>query len=232
MYSGVSVGPSVLIFCFNLVLLLLYFYTINESNDLTVKQRAHVLSVKATAVLMLISGYFVFVFAKSGLSIPEYTSGLTDNERFFSVFTVLFFMAYLVADIVVGFNFYPGWLTCVSGYLHHIVYLVWGAQLLHMQRAELFILFMLMEIPTFIQSVGRSFDDYKSTTLFGVSFFLMRIVYHMYMIMQIWDVFILREFAILAFIIHCLWFYDFIKARLTADFSDFVARIFSQKNSL
>ena len=98
-----------------------------------------------------------------------------------SRFCTLFFMSYLVCELVVGFVDYRKQVSLIMGYVHHVSYLALSFHLLVENRTNILAMSLLEELPTLILACGRlgqlggSFDF-----AFGLSFVLTRIVFHLY----------------------------------------------------
>ena len=66
---------------------------------------------------------------------------------------------------------------------------------------------MLSELPTLILSVGRFDSSLRDDNLFGITFFLTRIVYHMFLIWAFKDNSLLFYLGSAALTLHLYWFY-------------------------
>lgn len=102
------------------------------------------------------------------------------TENPFSRFLLIYFTAANFMDIVIGMHDYPKYLDPLTAIAHHIVYNLFMLVLLSHHYANGFILCFLMEIPTFLLAIGTFNKHYRSDSLFGMSFFLTRIVYNIY----------------------------------------------------
>jgi hypothetical protein len=106
----------------------------------------------------------------------------------FTFLICLWFGMVNVFDIVVGHFFYPKYLGLLTGYVHHIVF-IWtmlasttGNGLFMTTRpfATPFVFMLIEEFPTFLLALGSMFPRLRTDAGFGLSFFLLRIVYHSY----------------------------------------------------
>jgi hypothetical protein len=90
---------------------------------------------------------------------------------------VLFFMAFMGLDIAVGLIDYAAHIRFDTGYIHHAVYFLVCGGLLSAGWTNAFLLFGLIEVPTFILALGSIAEDYRSDTLFRATFFAFRLVF-------------------------------------------------------
>ncbi|KAG0077835.1 hypothetical protein BGZ93_008538 [Podila epicladia] len=88
----------------------------------------------------------------------------------------LLFASYLTMDIVVGLIYYPEQITFMSGYFHHALHLLMCAIAFHCNTIDNLVIFLLVEVPTSILALGFMFPRFRNDKLFGVLFFVIRIV--------------------------------------------------------
>jgi hypothetical protein len=107
----------------------------------------------------------------------EYVSGGGRSSRF----CCIFFMAYLVMELLIGFFHYRAHVTLVMGYIHHFGYLSLCLHLLKEGRTNIIAMSLLEELPTLILAISRlgKFENSFDWS-FGVSFVVTRIVFHLY----------------------------------------------------
>ena len=70
----------VLLFCIDYFIT--YKGTVNRNKDLTEKQRAHILSIKASITLFILSMYFNYKFMKSGFDLDLYKTNIENGDNF------------------------------------------------------------------------------------------------------------------------------------------------------
>jgi hypothetical protein len=192
------------------VLFILDYYfmykTVSKKEGLTEKQRAHILSIKATVTLFLLSSYFNYKLISNNFDIDAYTQSLTKSDGFLVQLGVLNLIAYLITDCYVGYKKYHKYMCILSGYPHHIIYVFVSMLSFKLGAESFYFLFMIEELPTFFLSVGNYNKRFRWDNLFGLTFFLSRIVYHGYLV---WKFSYNKFFMILGFltfILHSYWF--------------------------
>ena len=70
----------VLLFCIDYFIT--YKGTVNRNKDLTEKQRDHILSIKASITLFILSMYFNYKFMKSGFDLDLYKTNIENGDNF------------------------------------------------------------------------------------------------------------------------------------------------------
>lgn len=126
-----------------------------------------------------------------------------------------------IFDIVVGVLFYPKHLDPLTAYVHHTVAL-WityasttGDGLFTPVEpfASLFLVLMLVEIPTFLLALGAVFPALRTDIGFGVTFFLFRLVYLIVMVYYAHLYTAGTSVMVLGYgflLLHTFWFYNWI----------------------
>eukprot|EP00056_Hartaetosiga_gracilis_P016553 m.5380 g.5380 ORF g.5380 m.5380 type:complete len:247 (+) comp4215_c0_seq1:109-849(+) len=97
----------------------------------------------------------------------------TDRARF----GLTFYLVFAITDIVLGLIFYPGEFDLLSGWVHHILYILLQANLLRNHASAIFNAPFLEELPTFILGLGHIHPSFRMDLLFGATFFLTRIAF-------------------------------------------------------
>ncbi len=106
-----------------------------------------------------------------------------------SVLLSLWFGLACVWDIVIGLVFYRSQIGFLTGWVHHIVY-VWmmigcttgyGIFVTSVVYSPNFVLVLVEELPTFLLALGSIFPSLRTDLGFGVTFFALRLVYHVFM---------------------------------------------------
>lgn len=105
-----------------------------------------------------------------------------------SRFTATFFIAFLMLDLGFGMRYYPSQVQVLSGWVHHIFYLGVLAWALISHFTLGFCLFLPLEIPTFILAVGSLYPQRRSDWLFGLTFFITRICYHLLLFLLVREI--------------------------------------------
>lgn len=185
-----------------------YYHFVNYIKpNLTIKQKSNILSVKSSLCLALLGIYLNFIFATQGLE------GVMKHNDLINL-GVLYFMSYLVMDIWVGRRNYHKHLTSLSGYTHHIVYIFINLLALFRNITPMYFLHMTSEIPTFLLCLGGFDSFFRYDKLFGLTFFLTRIVYHLFLTFYFGSNTLYYNVGILVFILHLYWFMNWKKKYL------------------
>jgi hypothetical protein len=181
---------------------------VGTHNQLSQKQKAYILSLKSSLTMFIGSIYsnYIFFIQCEGSMID-----FIAKENFVNKLLTIFFISYLIVDMVIGTIYYKHHLCNLAGYPHHIVYIIVCLISLHQNSYQLFMLYMICELPTFILALGNYDEQYRQDTLFGITFFLTRIVHFMYISTFIFDntLYIIITFCILS--VHIFWFYNWCK---------------------
>ena len=198
-----------LVFCLDNV----HTYNVfSRDRVLTVKQKAYILSIKASAVMFLFSIYMNYKFAQASFDIYAYEASSSEFHRVLESVNLLYFSSYLVCDMWIGTVFYPRYLMSLTGYFHHIIYILFNILTVVTKTQSLFLVFMVSELPTFILSIGSYNANARSDTLFGLTFLVTRILYHMFLCMHAYKYHTL--FFILSssvFGLHLFWFKNWVR---------------------
>ncbi len=187
------------------------YYNTTKSLKLTQKQKAHILSIKSSITLFIISLYFNYKFISSNFNISEYITQLSKKELFLLELAIYNLISYFISDSTIGFFNYHNFLCSLSGYLHHSVYTIIAFfSLIHLHNYPLFFLFLLAELPTIFLSIGRYNKSFASNNIFGSTFFLTRIIYHLILTITFKDNPIFLILGMLSLSVHIYWFKNWI----------------------
>lgn len=196
---------SLLIFMLFCVDYYYIYYNSIRNNKLNERQRAHIMAIKSSITLFLLS---LFVNIKY----------FTNNNEFDDInFTVVHLgilnvIAYFLMDCVVGYKEYNKYLMSLSGYIHHIIYIIVSVLSIKLNIILPYMMFFIEELPTLILSLGKFNNNFRSDRLFGVTFFLTRIVYHIFLITITYNYHIMFPIiGTLALCVHSYWFKNWIK---------------------
>jgi hypothetical protein len=187
-----------LIYLFNLPL-------VNHDN----MKNAHVLSLVYSVITSLISPYTFYLV---------YNNYLLANQINITIskFVYNLSISYFISDLSIGIQYYPNILNnnILTSYIHHSAYislLLYGN---YYNKIHLFILGMPYEIPTLLLNL-RYIKIYKNHILFGLLFFIFRILYNIFILYITYnfhnDIFI---FSICTMIVHSYWFINYVKKYL------------------
>jgi hypothetical protein len=158
------------------------------------KKLGWVISFVNSTVLMVVGIIYLFI------KIPTYRNfwWFGDNGRTLlhsldnvSVLLCIWFILANVADIFFGLIFYRRQLDPLTAYVHHVVY-IWlliaaitgnGGFATIEPFASGIVYMFVEEVPTFLLALGSLFPACRTDVGFGVTFFLLRLVYHSYMLL-------------------------------------------------
>lgn len=199
-----------LFFCLEFFLHYKYVNTINP--DLTNKQKAYIMSIKSSLTMLLIGLYYNYHYFIAKFDNEQFFKRLDDKGSLdFGKIFILYFTAYLVMDIIIGNYEYKEFLDTLTCYIHHFIYIIINGISLYLGIFPIYFLHMLSELPTLILSMGSFNDNLRDSNIFGLTFFLTRILY---MMILMW---IFRENKLLLYLcipilgLHCYWFYNWVK---------------------
>ncbi|KAI7867161.1 hypothetical protein BDF14DRAFT_1806270 [Spinellus fusiger] len=176
----------------------------------TIRQRAYVLSLLSSFVTSISSLPLVWEIFKSNGDIQK----LLMPEREWPIAVTSFFFTFLVLDLTVGYCFYRSKVELLTGWIHHIGYIITLVWTIQQKYCPIFITMCCLEIPTFLLALGSINKKLRHDYLFAGTFVTSRILFHAYMIRTLW-VFqpYSRMCGVLSifFPLHCYWFYGFIQ---------------------
>lgn len=195
---------SLLIFMLFCVDYYYIYYNSIRNKQLNERQRAHIMSIKSSLTLSILSIYVNI----------KYFSNSEFNDIDFTVvhLGILNVIAYFLMDCVIGSKEYKKYLMSLSGYIHHIIYIIVSIICIKLNIILPYMLFLIEEIPTLILSLGKFNNNFRADNLFGVTFFLTRIVYHVFLITMTYNYHILFPIlGTLALGVHTYWFKNWLK---------------------
>lgn len=139
-----------------------------------------------------------------------------------STITCIIFAVFNICDLLYGVIFYRKYLGILTAYVHHTLY-IWlmcfavtgnGIIATNSPFAPGFMWNVIEELPTFLLALGSIFPSLRTDFGFGFSFFILRILYHLYL-----TIYAIRSGAygytvlfiyLLSFVQHLNWFYTWI----------------------
>lgn len=190
--------------------LLLWYLLLRPTTDRSEKRLAWILTLLSALVAFF--GCLPVVWAGASRGWPP--ESLYGNDSL-SRALVDFFVTYLVWDSVLILVEYPS----VGGFLHHLPYLLFMAAALYHDCPAMFVVFMPMELSTIFLAAGYIWPACRADFAFGSTFFLGRLVYHLWVWLRLVDTraqspFFVWPFAFLPYIIHVFWFYRWCRSAL------------------
>lgn len=169
------------------------------------KQTSWVLTLISSCICTVLSTPFVIQFMFSDFDMQ--LLGL-DNE--FHTGFICFFISYLILDLGLGSIYYRKRITLITGWVHHIFYIILLFWFLRLKISSLFTVTSILELPTFILAAGSIVHEWRSDVLFGSTFFILRLVAHAWMMIALKRYHRIQFMWIVALIIypiHLYWFY-------------------------
>jgi hypothetical protein len=185
----------------------IWYHLIRSTTDKSEKQSAWILTLLSAMICV-------------GGCIPTVQAGWDSRWASASIYAddahcrslITFFLCYLVWDTVYMQMHY----RTIGGLMHHVPYFLFMAMSLYFHCPALFVIFFPLEISTIPLAIGYIWPLYRYDTLFGVSFFLVRIVLHIYLWCQLYHTrqdspFVAYPWALLPWIMHIYWFMKWVR---------------------
>jgi len=184
-----------------------YWVSSGKSWFATSKKRAWVLSLAIALPLGPASlAYDVYLMVTGKLWKPE--AYFESHPAADAAATA--FLSFLVLDSVVGNRQYREQFGLVEGWLHHVGYTLVCVEGLRGPFTTGLLSSMNIEVTTIILSIGRIWPEHRSDVLFGVAFFLIRIVWCVYVMLIVMRApnlrWIVPAFISTAILMHVHWF--------------------------
>ncbi|KAG2210907.1 hypothetical protein INT47_000061 [Mucor saturninus] len=189
-------------------LICFFFYCIKSGFTKTDKQISWILTFASSLVCTITSIPFFLLFWRSGWDMTQLG---TDSN--YHTALVCFFISYLILDLSLGSIYYRNRITLLTGWIHHPLYigiLIW---LLRSKSSSFFSTNCLLELPTLVLALGSFREKWRCDILFASSFFLLRLVFHAYMIVALKQRHRLETLwlvAVIVFPLHLYWFYGIV----------------------
>lgn len=179
--------------------------------ELRLRKNAYILSIKASMLLLSVGLYNNYLFYQSGFDIGNYIGNLTLYQTFLLKLSSVYFASYLFMDCYLGSIHYPKYMTSLSGYTHHIIYIFISCIAWYYEIYPIMLLFMVAELPTYLLSIGQYNKQYRNDNLFGITFFLTRILYHVFLLTKLTYSLLFMFFGNAVLLLHTYWFTTWIK---------------------
>lgn len=156
-------------------------------------------------VLSIFGLYYAFKAVYYSLWTIEYIY----SENFVTRVIIIFFTASNVMDLGLGVFQYPKHLDILTSYIHHLFYTAFMLVILFSNYSRGFVICFCMELPTFVLAIGTVYNSLRSDLLFGISFFITRIlfnIYQAYMLRQLHPDGMIWRTCVLVLCFHIYWF--------------------------
>ena len=192
------VYDSCLFLAFSIIHVLFYTLVV-ISYPLSTKQKASIITSTTSCLLSLL-----------GLVLnAQYFQLITVTQQFHDQLarvSVILFMSYLLVDLIMGTLYYTKYMTWLVGYVHHTIYMILCWNYFLPYHASVSALFFVEEIPTFLLNVARINPQYRYDLMFGIMFFIWRILYHFIMTLHFTNNQVVLWSGVIAFPLHIHWF--------------------------
>ena len=206
-----------------IILTLVYFYfcfdhlnVFKRVCKIKTDKKEQILAIRANLILSFVSLYYNYKFFQSGFNPDIYAKMLNNQTDLFILqLSSVFIISYFTMDCVIGKKHYHEQMTDITGYLHHVIYSFLSLSILNRKMTNVFLLYMIAEVPTFILNSGKYDKDFRNDYLFGATFFITRILYLVFLTFKFGmnDNFILISSSS-AVLLHSYWFYKWCKKYL------------------
>jgi len=144
----------------------------------TTKQIAHLLATVASLLTSILSTPIAIgalgLYAKTNEEAADYML----RNTCYTEFVMILYAVYLGLDLLGAYFIYPKQMDLLAGWVHHVVYLLQINAALKGEFSTALCAFFVEELPTFILDCGTLFPKLRSDWGFGLTFILLRIVYH------------------------------------------------------
>jgi hypothetical protein len=197
-----------------LIIMFLYFSIDNNVffdnfKDFDVKKES-VLALKLNVIMFIISLYYSYKFYSTGGNIETYMNMFKkgSNETFLLHLSLIFLMAGFFSDSMIGIFNYDKEMRKLDGYIHHIVYFLLSIIIFGKNLTEVLMLYLIIELPTILKNLGKVCKDFRNDKLFGITFFIFRIIYMVYITYKFKSISFVKYMASLSISIHVYWFYQ------------------------
>lgn len=174
----------------------------------TDRQTSWVLTLLTSGSLSITCFFFLFHIWASGGWTHDLLYCLTATPERNSV---IFFLTHLLWDSFFALTIYPK-KELKSTLLHHSFYITLCLFVLHKGWVGALVAAFPLEIPTFFLALGHVFPTLRADKLFGATFFLTRLMWHVYLMYIIYSI-PPRDFehlwllAVGPLMMHIYWFY-------------------------
>jgi hypothetical protein len=185
---------------------LVYYFNLSVDNHNT-KAHSHILALVYSIIVTLLTPYSYYLLYNNYWDSSQINKYIVEFVYSLSI-------SYFGSDIILGLQYYPDILfneNIVTFGIHHTAYIglfVYGK---YFNRYHIYLFGLPYEIPTILLSLGYINSKYRNNKLFGILFFIFRILHNIYLLYRTYmvynDLFI---FSIFTFVLHCQWFINFI----------------------
>jgi len=194
------------------------WYVFNGTSDDQARKRSWIITTFSAFCSSIVAMLFAFDLIWCRLDWTKVTPHREDVADPLAVF----FLAYLVSDLVTGFLCYRKHVNMSSGWVHHTLYALFTVFWLYRGWSHCFATALLMELPTWVMGIGNLHPRLRSYWAFTISFLATRILFHflfMYSLIIPTGRFVNKQvpsvwplvFCALALPMHIIWAYKSVR---------------------
>lgn len=151
-------------------------------NFLEPKKRAWIISIFNSLTL---SAFGIYRCLQLLTGSEHVTKESVHSDDMYSKIGVISFASSNAIDCILSLLYYPNDFNVLSGWIHHIFYIVFVFFLVQFKSTHGFSYVFIEELPTAVLSLSHVFTSLRSDWLFGSVFFLTRVVYHTWFIYKL-----------------------------------------------
>jgi hypothetical protein len=167
------------------VLLQLIVYTLLRCLESPLTPTAQTRKARAWKLSTCVSVYYgfflgplyVYQLSSALLTGADAVANLLAVEQSYGRTGCLYMLSFLFADFGLGLIDYREQMRIDTGYIHHTAYVFILCYALSRGFTQYFVVLAIAEVPTFLLAVGSIFPSLRQDLLFGVTFFLSRILW-------------------------------------------------------
>ena len=160
-----------------------------------------------SSFFLSIVGVYYAVYAElNGLWTEEYIYGDDRCSRCFQIF----FLASNVMDLTLGAIYYRDFVHPLTTIVHHIFFIGVIGTLTAIKEGRGFLILLPLEISTFMLSLGTIWSHFRADKVYGIVFFIVRIMYHLLFVYRMANVRIesvVWKICLSPIFLHIWWFY-------------------------
>ena len=196
---------------FNCLIFILFFIWKNFFFPLNRKIQAWLIMLISSFILTL-TGFYFAITAEMNREL-YWTVSYIYSDHLFSRVILIFFTSCNIMDLGLGFFYYKEFLYPLTTICHHIFFIFIVIIFLGTHTTTGFLITFVFELPTFLLSLGTIWPSLRNDLLFGITFFLTRICFHILSVYRLASLGfdgIAWKVLCLPFILHLHWFYKWI----------------------
>ena len=122
----------------------------------------------------------LYAFAAVVVPAGGYTHAEQFADRGWCRALLVFFFTALALDLALGLAFYRSHVHPLTGWAHHIVYMLFVWWLLRTRASVALVCVMVEELPTALLGAGQVFPRLRNDLAFGATFFVTRLLYQLW----------------------------------------------------